>query len=162
MDAVVDARLALAHDRLDVPQAFERQAVRSVDSGHAQHDPAHAPLGAPDSRHFLGADAAARTIRARLHGAAFVHGSAGGVAVHAGRAHVDESVRRHGRQLQEPVEAQVALAEHRRRREVDDGLLVEPLRDRHARTDAIEVDRERADTEAPQLRDALRASAPGS
>ena len=64
-------------------------------------------------------------------------------------------MRRHGRQLQEPVEAQVALAEHWRRREVDDRLLVEPLRDRHALTDAIEVDRERADTQAPELRDAL-------
>ncbi len=141
-----DAGLALAHDWLDVPQALERQAIRSVNSRHAQHDAAHAPLVAPDSRHFFGTDAAARAIRPRLHGAAFVHDSAGRVAVDAGRAHVNESVGRHRRQLQEPVEAQVALAEHRRRREIDDRLLIEPLRDRHAGADAIEVDRQRAYT----------------
>ena len=110
MDAVADAGLALAHDRLDAPQAFERQAVRAVNSRHAQHDAAHAPLVAPDSRHFFCADAAARAIGRGRTGAAFVHDSAVGVAVDAGRAHVDESLRRHGRQLQEAIEAQVALA----------------------------------------------------
>ena len=57
--------------------------------------------------------------------------------------------------MQEPVEAQVALAEHRRRCQVHDGLFVEPLRNPHARTDAIEIDRQRANADARQLCDAF-------
>ncbi len=64
--------------------------------------------------------------------------------------------------MQEPVEAQVALAEHRRRREIDDRLLIEPLRNRHAGADAIEVDCQRMQTCALQLRHPIgRAHQPG-
>jgi hypothetical protein len=64
-------------------------------------------------------------------------------------------VRRHRRELQEAVEPQVALAEHRRRSEIENRLLIEPLRDRRAGAHAIEIDGDRANPRALQFGDPL-------
>jgi hypothetical protein len=57
--------------------------------------------------------------------------------------------------VQEAVETQIALAEHGRRREINDRLQVQALRDRRAGADAIEIDGQRAHAETLQLRRVL-------
>jgi hypothetical protein len=154
VDAIADAGFLGAHDGLASSQRLERQTMRAVDPGRAQHDAAHAALSAPDSRHFLCADAPAGSIRAGTQRTRFIDERAGGVPVDARRAHIYERAGRDGCELQEAVEPQIAFAQRRRRGQIDDCCLIEPLGNSGSGADAIEVERERTNPRARELRDA--------